>query len=158
MARLPIPGSDNGSWGDILNNYLLQAHESDGTLKEGSITEASLSNTVKNKFNAPIQFSAATALLGVTPTDRAYVARTLVGARMRTASAPVDSALTAEVQHFNGSSWSTIGTVSIADGSIIESTVSFSQAQNIGDMLRLNVTSVGSTTPATGVIVDVLWS
>ncbi len=162
MARLPTPGGDNGNWGDILNEYLLQAHKSNGTLKDGSITETSLSETVKTKFNTsaavPIQFAAATALVGVTPTDRAYVARTLTGARMRTASAPVDSALTAEVQHFDGSSWSTIDTVSIADGSVVESTVSFSQVQNIGDMLRLNVTSVGSTTAATGVVVDVLWS
>lgn len=33
MERLPIPGSDNGSWGQILNGYLEVEHESDGTLK-----------------------------------------------------------------------------------------------------------------------------
>jgi hypothetical protein len=33
MARLPTPGSDNGNWGDILNDYLNQAHQDDGTLK-----------------------------------------------------------------------------------------------------------------------------
>lgn len=33
MARLPVPGSDEGRWGDILNNFLLQTHNSDGTLK-----------------------------------------------------------------------------------------------------------------------------
>lgn len=32
MARLPVPGSDDGSWGDILNTYLSVAHNSDGTL------------------------------------------------------------------------------------------------------------------------------
>ncbi len=36
MARLPIPGSDNGTWGTLLNDYLSQAHNSDGTLKVGS--------------------------------------------------------------------------------------------------------------------------
>jgi len=25
MARLPIPGGDNGDWGGILNDYLSQA-------------------------------------------------------------------------------------------------------------------------------------
>lgn len=34
MQRLPIPGSDNGTWGEILNNYLLVEHNSDGTLKD----------------------------------------------------------------------------------------------------------------------------
>jgi hypothetical protein len=33
MARLPIPGSDNGTWGDILNDFLTQALNSDGSLK-----------------------------------------------------------------------------------------------------------------------------
>jgi len=33
MARLPQPGKDNGTWGNILNDYLSQAHNSDGALK-----------------------------------------------------------------------------------------------------------------------------
>lgn len=35
MIRLPQPGADNGTWGDILNQYLQVAHETDGTLKSG---------------------------------------------------------------------------------------------------------------------------
>jgi hypothetical protein len=34
MSRLPKPGSDNGSWGDILNDFLSQVHNSDGSLKD----------------------------------------------------------------------------------------------------------------------------
>jgi hypothetical protein len=37
MARLPIPGQDDGTWGDILNDFLLQSHESDGALKNAGI-------------------------------------------------------------------------------------------------------------------------
>ncbi len=37
MARLPIPGSDDGSWGDILNEFLGQSHNADGTLKSTAI-------------------------------------------------------------------------------------------------------------------------
>ena len=33
MARLPIPGGDDGAWGDILNNFLRIEHNSDGTQK-----------------------------------------------------------------------------------------------------------------------------
>ena len=33
MSRLPTPGSDNGSWGTILNDYLAVSLNSDGTLK-----------------------------------------------------------------------------------------------------------------------------
>jgi hypothetical protein len=33
MARLPQPGGDDGSWGAILNEFLKQTHNDDGTLK-----------------------------------------------------------------------------------------------------------------------------
>ena len=33
MARLPQPGKDSGTWGDILNDFLTQAHNVDGSLK-----------------------------------------------------------------------------------------------------------------------------
>ncbi len=33
MARLPIPGSDDGDWGDILNDFLSVEHNDDGTQK-----------------------------------------------------------------------------------------------------------------------------
>lgn len=38
MARLPLPGSDDGVWGTVLNNYLGQAHKADGTLKDAVVT------------------------------------------------------------------------------------------------------------------------
>lgn len=44
MARLPEPGGDSGQWGDILNDYLSVAHTTDGTLKAGSVSEATLQN------------------------------------------------------------------------------------------------------------------
>lgn len=33
MSRLPIPGSDDGTWGDILNDFLSVEHNADGTQK-----------------------------------------------------------------------------------------------------------------------------
>lgn len=76
MARLPIPGSDDGTWGDILNDYLAASHKADGTLKnnvvgsaqlqdnsvdatviaDGSITETQLDTAVQAKLNdiAPV--------------------------------------------------------------------------------------------------------
>lgn len=37
MARLPVPGSDDGNWGDILNNYLSVSHGADGTIKSNAV-------------------------------------------------------------------------------------------------------------------------
>lgn len=61
MARLPQPGSDTGLWGNILNDFLLQSHTSDGTLKgasvstdaigDESVTESKLSSAVQTKLN-----------------------------------------------------------------------------------------------------------
>jgi hypothetical protein len=36
MARLPTPGSDSGTWGDILNDFLSVEHDTVGKLKTGS--------------------------------------------------------------------------------------------------------------------------
>lgn len=40
MARLPNPGSDSGVWGSILNDYLQQSHNTDGTLKTSAVASA----------------------------------------------------------------------------------------------------------------------
>jgi len=42
MSRLPVPGNDEGAWGDILNDFLLAAHETDGTLKVDSVGTSQL--------------------------------------------------------------------------------------------------------------------
>lgn len=64
MARLPTPGSDDGTWGTILNDYLAQAHNSDGSLKDtgivaskyvkpsGGIPESDLASAVQAKLAA----------------------------------------------------------------------------------------------------------
>jgi hypothetical protein len=42
MARLPTPGSDDGAWGDILNDFLLTAHNADGTPKNAATVTGAL--------------------------------------------------------------------------------------------------------------------
>jgi len=44
MSRLPQPGKDNGQWGDILNDFLSQAHEANGSIKSGVVTTQSLAD------------------------------------------------------------------------------------------------------------------
>ncbi len=44
VSRLPQPGSDDGTWGEILNDYLSVAHNSDGTVKDGSVGTSSMQN------------------------------------------------------------------------------------------------------------------
>jgi hypothetical protein len=42
MARLPIPGSDDNTWGDILNEYLTVAHGAGGTLKSDAVNSTAI--------------------------------------------------------------------------------------------------------------------
>ncbi len=44
MPRLPIPGSDGGQWGDILNEYLSVSHNNDGTIKPSALPPSQPNN------------------------------------------------------------------------------------------------------------------
>ena len=44
MARLPQPGADNDSWGDILNDFLLQTHTHSGELRTDAVSSDQLKN------------------------------------------------------------------------------------------------------------------
>lgn len=44
MARLPEPGEDKGTWGDILNAFLMQSHNDDGSIKDSAITDAAIAD------------------------------------------------------------------------------------------------------------------
>lgn len=69
MARLPIPGSDDNNWGNVLNDYLSVEHNTDGTLKKaGDIAAAqsdadsaqTAANNAQTTANAKIDKSLAT--------------------------------------------------------------------------------------------------
>jgi hypothetical protein len=42
MSRLPVPGGDNNVWGGVLNDFLSQAHNADGSLKSNVIGSANV--------------------------------------------------------------------------------------------------------------------
>lgn len=57
MARLPVPGSDDGTWGTILNEYLSVEHNADGTLKTGGSLAGKVSksgDTMTGALTLPI--------------------------------------------------------------------------------------------------------
>lgn len=61
MARLPQPGSDDGQWGEILNEYLSESHDADGSIKPGAVTKADVGlSSVDNTSDASKPVSAAT--------------------------------------------------------------------------------------------------
>jgi hypothetical protein len=67
LAQLPVPGQHDGTWGDILNDFLLVEHNSDGTLKKSAdittaTTTAQAAQTTAN--------NALAATTGTVPTTR----------------------------------------------------------------------------------------
>lgn len=137
MARLPNPGSDNGVWGDILNDYLSQVHNADGTLKsgaadsdviqDGTITAAKLASAAAVDGQVLVQDSAAAGgLAWVTPvTVPALGARTGRPPELYTsfvnkpdnASYPTtfDTGQTASEVN-----WGTATTMSVSDGALTQ--------------------------------------
>lgn len=52
MARLPIPGADQGSWGNILNDFLLLEHNPDGSLKiRADLANKASANEIVKPYN-----------------------------------------------------------------------------------------------------------
>ncbi len=43
MARLPVPGGDDGTWGDVLNTFLSASHNADGSIKAGAVGDSQIS-------------------------------------------------------------------------------------------------------------------
>jgi len=91
--RLPIVGKDAGTWGDLLNEYLLVEHNSDGSLKRGSDIDNALSTaqsavqSVNGKTGTSVTL-AATDISGVVRT-------TQVGAASGVAALDVNTKLPA---------------------------------------------------------------
>src|SRR5581483_4631581 len=48
-ARLPTPGGDDGTWGNILNDFLQVSHNNDGTLQSSALKQAGAITSVNSK-------------------------------------------------------------------------------------------------------------
>lgn len=59
MTRLPTPGADNGTWGTILNDFLAEAHASDGSLQAGSVGTSQIqdASVTITKLDSSVQTS-----------------------------------------------------------------------------------------------------
>lgn len=122
MSRLPIPGADDGTWGDILNDYLDQSHSADGTLKastvsngvvvDGAINLPKLETTIQNtltKASTSVQSVNAkvadgSGAISLTVTDIGAIANSQIGVANGVASLDANSKLPAvQVPDLSGS-------------------------------------------------------
>jgi hypothetical protein len=103
MARLPIPGSDDNQWGSILNDFLQQEHNNDGTHKLSKIVDADATLAANSDTKAPSQKAVKTyvdAQMGSTAPDATAVSKgkiQLAGDLAGTADSPTVPALNQKI-------------------------------------------------------------
>lgn len=71
VSRLPQPGGDVGQWGAVLNDYLLVAHNSDGSFKDVGVIAAKYTKPStgipKSDLDADVQASLDAGVSGIAP-------------------------------------------------------------------------------------------
>lgn len=127
--RLPVPGQDNGTWGQILNQYLEVEHESDGTLKirtDGTlsakandsdvvhVTGSEMVNGVKTFLSSPV---VPTPSSGTQAANKTYVDTTAA------AGTPDADAVTKGKLQLAGDLSGTASTPAVAAGAIDNSKI-----------------------------------
>jgi len=125
MTRLPTPGSDDGTWGTILNDFLAQVHNADGSLKNNVVGLSALN--VGTATSGQVLTYDGTGLSWSTPSSSGSVPDAtstvkglvqLTGDLGGTAASPTVPGLTSKVDTtttVNGHALSTNVTVSKAD-------------------------------------------
>jgi parallel beta-helix repeat protein len=102
-ARLPIPGSDDNTWGNILNMFLDVSHNSDGSLQQNAIEQAGAITAINSKaaVNGSVSLSASdVGAVTLAETDSRYIA----------AGSPITALLTDEGgQAFNVKAYGATG-------------------------------------------------
>jgi hypothetical protein len=102
MSRLPVPGSDGGQWGTVLNDFLDVSHNSDGSLKTSQVAAAGVevtSNKSQANGYAPLNGS-----------SQVPIANLPVGATSTTVAAGNDSRITGAIQSGGAASGDLSGT------------------------------------------------
>jgi hypothetical protein len=51
MSRLPVPGSDDDTWGEILNDFLEVSHTTDGTIKPDAVADDTSAQRIRVRKN-----------------------------------------------------------------------------------------------------------
>lgn len=128
MARLPVPGSDDGQWGTLLNDFLSVEHAADGSLKIRT----------DGTFNAFVQTSGAQSIGGV----KTFTSSPVVP----TPGNNTDAANKAYIDTVVGPKANTADVMLLAGGN--SATITNNALANGFGTVNLNYTATGSTPDA----------
>jgi hypothetical protein len=155
MPRLPQPGSDAGNWGNLLNDFLATAHDSNGNLKNGTVSLAKLAigNSPSNgqvlSYNGTglswTTLSGSGTVADASTTTKGIVQ--LAGDLAGTSASPTVPGLAAKAN--------TVDVVTLAGNQTITGTKNFTgvlQSNGTAVVLTNDARLSGSSTPADGSI------
>lgn len=165
MSRLPVPGSDDNTWGSVLNDYLGVAHNTDGTVKDGSVAETALTTALATKVNARVQtlpYSNQGALSVKTGTFRLYndsgAAWTITGVRASVGTAPTGASVIVDVNVDGTTIFTTqANRPTVAAAAFTSGVVTNMNVTSVatGSYLTVDIDQVGSTVAGSDLCVQV---
>lgn len=130
MARLPIPGSDDGSWGIVLNDFLSVEHNSDGTLNTSGSLSAKADDTAVvhdtgNETIAGIKTFSASPIVP-TPTDPTHATtKAYVDSTAASGTPDADATTKGKIQ-LAGDLSGTAASPQIAAGAVVDADINAS--------------------------------
>jgi len=179
MARLPVPGQDIGTWGEVLNEFLVVGHNNDGTLKLPPTAETpDATTTTKGNIRlagdlggpADDPTVVSTSLAAALPINQGGTGSTTKNFMDLTTNQTIDGVKTFNntvLANIAGTADNVTGVVAIANGGTGQASAPAalnallpSQSGNSGRVLQTNGSSVSWAVPATNSNDDIyamLW-
>lgn len=162
MARLPVVGSDDGTWGTVLNDFLDVAHNTDGSLKNGSVAKATLSSALSLEATArTLSYSEGGILTPIVGTMRLYndtaAAWTIQGVRASAGTAPTGASIIVDVNVNGTTIFTTQGnrpTIAIGGNTSGKVTNMDTTSVAVGNYLTVDIDQVGSTVAGSDLVIQ----
>jgi hypothetical protein len=145
MARLPSPGSDNGTWGTLLNDFLSVAHNADGTLKDAATIAGA--EQASNK-------GAANGYAGLNGSSKVPIGFLPVGTGSTTIAAGDDSRITGALQRAGGTMTGALTLASNPATGLEAATKQYVDAQSSTKAWQFNVMAAPYSAVGDGVAND----
>jgi hypothetical protein len=130
MTRLPNPGSDDGTWGTLLNDFLSVAHNTDGTLKDAATVVGAEQTSNKGAANG---------YAGLNSSSKVAVGFLPVGTSSATVAAGDDSRITGALQRSGGTMTGTLALAGNPAAGLEAATKQYVDAQSAPKAWQFNV-------------------
>lgn len=149
MARLPQVGGDKGNWGDILNDFLLQSHTADGTIKPGAVASSQLASGAITDDKIAVGTIAEDKLSSAVQNKLNTTATGISDGSVTTPKLADDAVTSAKLAD------NAVDTASLQDNSVSEPKLAAQNSPTTGDFLSWNGTAMRWSAQASAPVTSV---